>query len=75
MRKEYKLQMRCCASPTTSTAANGGAPALAAAGFAANAIQAVLFSEILKPLSAALGPVGDVALAAATQGLFLPARR
>ncbi len=72
--------MRCCASPTTSTAANGGAPALAAGGFAANgfaanAIQAVLFSEILKPLSAALGPVGDVALAAATQGLFLPARR
>ncbi len=59
--------MKCCGSPTTFTAVNSGVRAPAAA----NVMQAVLFSEILKPISAALGPLGDSAVAAVTQGLFI----
>jgi len=34
-------------------------------------MEALLFSEILKPLTAALGPVGDVAVASVTAKLFV----
>jgi hypothetical protein len=62
--------MKCCGSPTTST----GADPVIARPSAADALQAVLFDEILKPLAATLGPVGDIAIESVTQHLFLPAR-
>ncbi len=56
--------MRCCGSPTTSTAAE---PALQARDVA----SAVLFREILKPLAQGLGPVGEIALGAVADTLFV----
>ncbi len=64
--------MRCCASPTTSTAADA-----AAAGTqpderqaARDVVNAVLFREILKPLAQSLGPVGETALGTVVDALF-----
>jgi hypothetical protein len=62
--------MKCCASPATSIAGNPPA----AAGVAESTLQAVLFSEILKPLAKGLGPVGDVAIESVVQHLFVPSR-
>jgi hypothetical protein len=62
--------MKCCASPTTSIVVNSPAPARAAQA----TLQAVLFSEILKPLAANLGPVGDLAIESVVQHLFMPPR-
>jgi len=45
------------------------------AHIAESTLQAVLFSEILKPLAKDLGPVGDVALGSVTQRLFVSPRR
>jgi hypothetical protein len=45
--------MRCCASPTTFTAAEALPPAVV------QTVEALLFSEVLKPVAAALGPLGD----------------
>lgn len=71
--------MRCCASSTTSTAADqpsvivtfrepqgdtkGPQPAQLA--------EALLFREILKPLAQALGPVGEIALGTVADDLFV----
>lgn len=63
--------MRCCGSPTTSTAAEPAAPRPAALA------EALLFRAVLAPLVRALGPVGDVALGDALERLFcepLPSR-
>jgi len=46
--------MRCNASPTTSTAAN-------ARDIATRTVEALVFREILKPLTANLGPLADIA--------------
>ena len=65
--------MRCCASPTTSTAADpraGDRRALAQADARA-VMSAVLFREILKPLAQGLGPVGEIALGAVADELFV----
>jgi hypothetical protein len=59
--------MRCNASPTTCTAADAERVRLVT-----STLDAVLFREILKPLATALGPVGDTALAAVTDRLFVP---
>ena len=56
--------MRCCGSPTTSTAAEPPASARDLA-------SAVLFREILKPLAQGLGPVGEIALGAVADSLFV----
>ena len=65
--------MRCCASPTTSTAADPRADAASSANRNASAqdvLNAVLFREILKPLAQGLGPVADIALGAVADDLF-----
>jgi hypothetical protein len=48
--------MRCNASPTTCTAADDARAA------AARTVAAILFREVLKPLAAGLGPLGETAL-------------
>lgn len=60
--------MRCCGSPTTSTAAD-------AAREARDVASAVLFREILKPLAQGLGPVGEIALGAVADSLFVNVKR
>ena len=65
--------MRCCASPTTSTAPDpraGERRALAQTDARA-VMSAVLFREILKPLAQGLGPVGEIALGAVADELFV----
>jgi len=69
--------MRCSASPTTSTAADpraGDRRALAETDARA-VMSAVLFREILKPLAQGLGPVGEIALGAVADELFVRRRR
>lgn len=58
--------MRCCASPTTSTAADPR-PEMAAR----DVMNAVLFREILKPLVQGLGPVAEIALGSVADDLFV----
>jgi hypothetical protein len=50
--------MKCSGSPTTCTAAD-----TARATLVATVVDAVLFREILKPIAAGLGPVGETAVA------------
>jgi hypothetical protein len=57
--------LKCSVAPTTSTAADAGAR-----DAATNALQAILFREILKPLAAGLGPAGDVAVGSVADSLF-----
>ncbi len=37
---------------------------------ATNALSAIVFREILKPLAAGLGPVGDVAICSVAEAIF-----
>ena len=60
--------MRCCASPTTSIAAD---PRAEQQHTARDVMSAVLFREILKPLAEGLGPVGEIALGAVADELFV----
>ena len=61
--------MKCNASPTICTADNEDRRRTA------NAIAgAVLFREILKPLAAGLGPVGETALGLVADRLFAERR-
>jgi hypothetical protein len=60
--------MRCCASPTTSIAAD---PSQRQERLTARDVaSAALFREILKPLASGLGPVGEIALGAVADDLF-----
>jgi hypothetical protein len=34
-------------------------------------LQAVLFAEVMKPLAASLGPIGELAIASVAQSVFL----
>lgn len=43
-----------------------------ARGAAVRAVEAIVFREVLKPLAAGLGPVGDVAVGAVADALFGP---
>lgn len=69
--------MRCSGSPTTSTAANivvtRVEPPLGQASTPSvrDVTNALLFREILKPLTAALGPAGEIALGAVADDLFV----
>jgi hypothetical protein len=64
--------MRCCASPTTSIAAE---PRDQEHRTARDVLNAVLFREILKPLAQGLGPVGEVALGSVADALVVRRRR
>jgi hypothetical protein len=69
--------MRCCASPTTSIAADPRSAEPAprdAQDEARRVMSAVLFREILKPLAQGLGPVGEIALGAVADDLFVRRR-
>jgi hypothetical protein len=69
-RKEFKLLMKCCGSPTTFIGVSRPDTRPAAD----NVLQAVLFSEIFKPLAKTLGPVGDITIEAVAQHLFVQPR-
>ncbi len=60
--------MRCCGSPTISTGADSREQQQRAAR---DVMAAVLFREILKPLAAGLGPVGEIALGSVADELFV----
>jgi len=61
--------MRCCASQTTSTAAD---PAVESArDTARDVMNALLFREILKPLVQGLGPVAEIALGSVADDVFV----
>jgi hypothetical protein len=80
--------MRCCASPTTFTAADVHTPPVTltlrqaqgskgdtpAEQSARDVMSAVLFREILKPLARGLGPVGEIALGAVADDFFVRRR-
>lgn len=53
------------ASPTIRSTAESGARAAAT-----NVLSAILFREILKPLAAGLGPMGEVAIGSVTDTIF-----
>ena len=59
--------MKCCESPTISTAADTRDQTT----IAHNQMNAMLFSQILKPLTAALGGAGDLAVDAVAQRIFM----
>jgi hypothetical protein len=61
--------MKCCASPTTSIAAEP--PASPQARAARDVLNAVLFREVLKPLAQSMGPAGDVLLGGVVDDLFV----
>jgi len=42
-----------------------------ARGAATNALEAIVFQEILKPLAAGLGPVGEVAIGPVADAIFM----
>ena len=62
--------MRCCASPTTSTAAEPRPEVTAR-----DVMNTVLFREILKPLVQGLGPVAEIALGSVADDLFVRRRQ
>lgn len=64
--------MRCSASPTTSTAADGPATNVIAMK---NAVSAILFREILKPLAGGLGPFGEIAIGSVADSVFVQPKR
>jgi hypothetical protein len=57
--------MKCSGSPTTCSADEAGTRTAAA-----NALSAIVFREILKPLAAGLGPVGEVAIGSVADAIF-----
>lgn len=57
--------MRCCASSTTSTAAEPAAPP------AVSIVEATLFAQALRPLAAGMGFMGDIVVDTAARELFL----
>ena len=72
--------MRCCASPTTSIAADVRERAAdtalrdrrdEATLRARDVMNAVLFREILKPLARGLGPLGEIATGEVAYDLFV----
>ena len=64
--------MRCCGSPTTSTAAEPPTPP---APRPQDVMSALLFREILAPLAAGLGPVGEIVVGEVVDSLFVRVRR
>jgi hypothetical protein len=62
--------MKCSGPPTPSVAAESDSRALAT-----NALQAIVFREILKALAAGLGPVGEIAVGSVADTLFARPKR
>jgi len=60
--------MRCSESQTTCTVPNAQPPA-------AGVFEALLFAQVLEPLTKPLGPVGEIALGSVAQELFIPKPR
>jgi hypothetical protein len=58
--------MRCNASTASCIAADSDARVAAA-----NALEAIIFREVLKPLAAGLGPVGETAIGTVADKLFV----
>ncbi len=62
--------------PTPQTAQAAPTPQTSQAARAAQTtLQALVFAEILKPLAASLGPVGDSCVTAVVQRCFDPTQR
>jgi len=61
--------MKCCASPTISTAADRVVPVVS------QTVEALVFGEVLKPLAAALGPMGDQLVEIVAERVFVPRSR
>jgi len=61
--------MSCCASPTTSIAADEVRAQRQRSAY--DVASAVLFREILKPLAQGLGPVAEIALGTVADELFV----
>ncbi len=59
--------MRCCASPTTSIAADAPPTEITAR----DVMNALLFREILKPLVQGLGPMAEIALGSVADDIFV----
>jgi hypothetical protein len=57
--------MKCCGSPTISTAAEPLPPPVV------QTVEALLFSEILKPIATTLGPLGDEFTAIVAEQAFV----
>jgi hypothetical protein len=57
--------MRCSGAPTISIAPEPNARTVAT-----NALSAIIFRDILKPLAGGLGPVGEVAIGAVADAIF-----
>jgi hypothetical protein len=62
--------MKCSGSPTTSTAADVERTRAVDA-----TVNAIVFREILKPLAAGLGPLGETAVDAVADRIFAPVSR
>lgn len=60
--------MRCSESQTTCTAPE-------VQPRAASVFEALLFTQVLEPLTKSLGPVGEIALGSVAQRLFIPKPR
>jgi len=58
--------MRCSASQITCTVPEPRASAV---------FEALLFTQVLEPLTKSLGPVGEIALGSVAQQLFIPKSR
>jgi len=70
--------MRCCGSSTISIAAEAAAlrrPQAGESAVARDVVSALLFREILKPLASGMGPVGEIALGAVADELFVRRQR
>jgi hypothetical protein len=61
--------MRCSASPTTSTVPDAATDANARAR---DTLAAIVFADILKPLAASLGPLGETLAATVADRAFAP---
>ncbi len=57
--------MKCCASPTISTGAEPLPPPVV------QTVEALLFSEVFKPLASALGPLGEQFTALVAERTFV----
>ncbi len=57
--------MKCCVSPTTSIAAEPLPPPVV------QTVEMLLFSDVLKPLASALGPLGEQFTALLAERIFV----
>ena len=58
-----------CSGPAPCHRTDSGGPSTTL-GMTQGALEAILFREILKPLAAGLGPVGEIAVGSVADTLF-----